>query len=298
MESLKAFYRDRQLFWFTLLAGLVMLLLAGWEAWMLTHLEGVLPFLISIPLESPLIVNRFLVIDLQVFLLESVCLSLFILILAGLVLYRDGNRGGRTATVLSGFIRINGHTGSLLALSILMAVIATGLEIVVSQTRLVGGIVSGIAMTVFYLPYAYCFPNELSSVIFFSALLMAINSVLLLAALFVVPGIVQEKKRVVPALIGAMATLRRAWREALGCLLVFGGIILIVTAIALLIGQSPLLLSHDYDFFLQESRGQVVMTAVCYGFVVACFGLLAFGITAAGVIGTTIHERDAGKGVV
>ena len=67
----------------------------------------------------------------------------------------------------------------------------------------------------------------------------------------------------------------------LGCLLVLGAIFLGVAAIALLIGQSPLLLNRDYDFFL--SRGQLLMTVVCYGFILACWMLIAVGSTAAGV---------------
>ena len=293
IESLKVFLRERHLLWFVLFTGLVMLLLAGWQAWMLGHRESVTPYLVSIPFESPLIVNMFLVINLQTFLLESVILTCFVLVLAGLVLYHDGNRRGRTETIRGSFSRINGHTGSLLALSLAMAFIATGLDVVVSQTRFFGSIVSGIAMTVFYLPYAYYFPNELFSVILFSALLMGINSVLLLAALYVVPGIVLEDQGLVPALSRAMERVKGTWREMFGCLIVMGLIIAGIAAVALLVGQSPLLLNHDYDFFQQVSRGQVLMTAVCYSFLAACFALLALGITAAGIAMTDLHGRTA-----
>jgi len=66
-----------------------------------------------------------------------------------------------------------------------------------------------------------------------------------------------------------------------------------VAAIALVIGQSPLLLNHDYDFFLQISRGQVLMTAACYGFVAACGALLAVGSTIMGIAITDLYACGA-----
>jgi hypothetical protein len=56
-----------------------------------------------------------------------------------------------------------------------------------------------------------------------------------------------------------------------------------------LIGQSPLLLNHDYDFFLSLSRGQVLMTVVCYGFLLACGVLTAIGSTIFGIAVTDLY---------
>ena len=96
-----------------------------------------------------------------------------------------------------------------------------------------------------------------------------------------------ESKRLLPALAGSVTLMTKTWREMLGCILVFGTIILGVLGIALVIGQSPLLLSHDYDFFLQFYRGKVLMTVACYGFLLACGVLMAIGST---VIGIAIAE--------
>ena len=281
--SLMALFRDRHLLWFTFLAGLVMLFLILAEGWRITHLESVYPFRIAIPFESPLIANMFIVIDMQFFLLETVCLSFFSLVLAGLVLHRTNTGRTPPATIRESFSRINGNTGSLLALSITLALLGTLLDVILSQTLFFGKIVSGISMTVFFLPYAYYFPNELFSVLFFATQIMFINSILLLAALSIVPGIVLERNGLVPALAGAAGRARKTWRELFGCLIVLGILVLGVAVVALVIGQSPLLLNHDYDFFLQVSRGQVLMTAACYGFIAACWGLLAVGYTAAGI---------------
>ena len=281
--SLRVLARDRHLLWFPYLAGLVILFLLIVEGWRATHIGSASPFLIGIPLDSPFLVNSGLVINMQVFLFETVVLSGLTLVLAGLVLHRAGTTGDERGTIRDSFSRINGHTGSLLALSIIMAILATGMDVVVSQTRFFGGIVSGIFMTVFYLPYAYYFPDELFSTLFFSTEIMFINSLLLLVALAVVPCIVLEKSGLVTAIAGAVTRVKAGWRELLGCLIVMGLIIAGIAAVALLIGQSPLLLNHDYDFFLQMSRGQVFMTAICYGFIAVCWVLLAVGYTAAGI---------------
>ncbi len=87
--------------------------------------------------------------------------------------------------------------------------------------------------------------------------------------------------------------MKKTWREILGCVLVFGAAVLAIVAIAVLIGQSPLLLNHDYDFFLKLSRGQVLMTAVCYGFILACGVLAAVGSTVLGVAITGLYACGA-----
>jgi hypothetical protein len=142
----------------------------------------------------------------------------------------------------------------------------------------------------FHLPYAYYFtPNGIFSALFFSFRIMVANIVLFLLALYVVPAIVFENKRLIPAIVRSVRLVKKTLRELLGCVFVFGAIVLVVAAVALLIGQSPALLNHDYDFFLQMSRGQVLMTVVCYGFLLACGVLMAAGSTALGITITDLY---------
>jgi protein-S-isoprenylcysteine O-methyltransferase Ste14 len=101
---------------------------------------------------------------------------------------------------------------------------------------------------------------------------------------------VLESKRLLPALAGSVNLMTKTWREILGCILVFGAIILLVAAVALVIGQSPLLLNHDYDFFLQFSRGKVLMTVACYGFLLASGILMAIGSTIIGIATTELYR--------
>jgi hypothetical protein len=286
--SMMAMIRNRHLFWFSFLAGLVILFLVAFEAWTVAHIGSALSFLVSIPLGE-----SFLVFDMQLFLLQLCCFSCFTLVLAALVLYRSREGTTTPPSIRDAFDSVSPHAASLAALSVIMALAGTVTGAVVTQTRFFGTIVSGIAMTVFNLPYAYYFPNVLNSAILFSAIVMAVTAFLYLLALYVVPVMVLENKKLVPALFGSVVLMKKTWPEVLGCILVLGAVVLMVAAIALVIGQSPLLLNHDYDFFLQISRGQVLMTAACYGFVVACGALLAVGSTIMGITITDLYACGA-----
>jgi len=284
--SIRTLIRNRHLLWFSFLAGLMILFLVMAEGWSVTHYDYARSPIIWIPFgDSPLIV-----FDLQPFLIEAICLSGFTLLLAGLVLYQRESGGKKPVTIRGAFSGINMHTGTLAALSVAMALVATILLEITSQSQITGGIEYTLSMAMFHLPYAYYFtPNGIFSALFFSFRIMVANIVLFLLALYVVPAIVLENKRLLPAIVRSIGLMKKTWRELLGCVFVFGAIVLIVAAIALLIGQSPALLNHDYDFFLQMSRGQVLMTGVCYGFLLACGVLMAAGSTALGIAITDLY---------
>ncbi|MGB7788566.1 hypothetical protein [Methanoregula sp.] len=313
--SLMATFRDRQLLWFTLLSGLVMLFLILAQGWSITHVAMTPSFSLDIPvgdstlfidLQNQLVAlpsgNSSIIIDLRVFLMEMICLSGFILILACLVLYRNGNRGKTAVTVHEGCAIVRASFWSLTALSVGMAFVATIVFVFISHSQFFGSIVHGITMALFWLPYEYYHPGGFFSVLytsanFFALEIMAINSLLFLAALYLVPAIVLEKKGLIPALAGSVTLFRRTWREVLGCILVFGFIVLGVAAVGVVIGQSPTLLNHDYDFFISRSRGYLPMMIVCYGFIVACWILMAAGFSAAGVAIADLYRVGKSNGV-
>jgi hypothetical protein len=290
--SIKTLVRDKSLLWFSFFTGLVILFLILAEGWNITHYNSILSSLIWIPfMDSTLIV-----FDMRLFLIEAVCMSGFTLLLAGLILYRKESMEKMPVTVHGAFAGINAHSGTLTTLSIVMALVATVLFEISTQSQVIGKVVLSISLTAFHLPYAYYIPNEVFSALYFSFQIMVINFVLFLLALYVVPGIVLENKTLGPALTGSVILMKRTWCELLGCILIFGVILLAVAAIALVIGQSPLLLNHDYDFFLQISRGQVAMTLVSYGFLIACGVLMAVGFTAAGVAITDLYRVGKSSG--
>ena len=286
--SIRTLIRNRHLLWFSFLAGLVILLLVLTEGWSLTHYDYGRSPAIWIPFGD----SALIVFDLQLFLIETICLSGFTLLLAGLVLYQRESRGKKPVTIRGAFSGINMHSGTLAALSVAMALVATILLEITSQSQVTGKIEYAISMAMFHLPYAYYFtPNGIFSALFFSFRMMVANIVLFLLALYVVPAIVLENKRLIPAIARSVRLMNKTWRELLGCVFVFGAIVLIVAAVALMIGQSPALLNHDYDFFLQMSRGQVLMTVVCYGFLLACGVLMAAGSTVLGIAITDLYTQ-------
>jgi hypothetical protein len=285
--SMKALFRDRYLLWFSLLAGIAIIFLIVAEGWSVTHYASIpLPYSISIPFGD----SYLIVFNLQLFLIEAICLSSLTCLLAGLILYRNRSSAKKPIAIRESLDMVNAHAVPLATLSITMAFVATLVFELVSQSQFIGKIIFSIDMTLFYLPYAYYVPDAISMALDFSFKIMIINIVLFLAALYVVPGIVLESKRLLPALAGSVNLMTKTWREILGCILVFGAIILLVAAVALVIGQSPLLLNHDYDFFLQFSRGKVLMTVACYGFLLASGILMAIGSTIIGIATTELYR--------
>ena len=286
--SLKAMFRDRQLFWFVTLAGLAMLFLIAVEEWTVSNIESPMPFHIDIPIGDSFLPYPFL--DTRLFLIELICLSFFTILLAGLVLYRAGNRAHKSLTIQEAFAGVGACAGPLGALSIAMALFGIFLYEIISQSQFFGKIIFTIDMAVFYLPYAYYLPDPLSAAIFISVQIMFVNIILFLVAIYVVPVIVLEKKGLVSALAGSLGLMKKTLRELLGCAVVYGAILLGVFAVALVIGQSPLLLNHDYDFFINMSRGQSLMMAICFLFLTGCWVIMAAGFTAGGVAITDLYS--------
>ena len=312
--SLKSVIRDRQLLGFTLLSGLVMLLLIFAQGWNITQPGPGPSFNPSIPVgDSTLFIDvqnlqlalssgtSTTILDLRIFLMEVICLSGFLLILAGLVLYRSGKRGNAAITFREGLVAVRASLRPLAVLSAGMALAATFVYAVISQDPFFGGIVNTITMALFWLPYEYYRPEGVFAVLygsanFFALELMAVNILLLLAALYLVPSNMLEKKGIVSAVAGSIILFRRTWRELLGCLLVFGAIILGIAAVGLAIGQSPALLNHDYDFFLSASRGYLPMMIICYGFLVVIWIMMAAGFSAAGIAIADLYHVGKGSG--
>jgi len=287
-ESIRALFHERRLLAFSFLSGLVILVLVLAERWNLSHIDT--SYAASNLITAPIGDTYLIVFDLRLFLIEAVCLSGFTLLLAALVRYRNARNAAMPITLRCAFSEAGRHAGTLAALSITMAFVATILLEIASQNPFTGTVVSAISHAMFWLPYAYYVaPNGILTTLFFSFQMVIANAFLFLLVLYVVPVIVLEDKGLMPAITGSFRLIMKTWRELLGCALVFGAIILAVALIGLVIGQSPALLNNDYDFFLQVSRGQVLMMAACYGFLLACGVLMALGATVLGVAVTDLY---------
>jgi hypothetical protein len=286
--SLKTMVRNRYLLGFSFLSGLVMFFLIMAEVGDLKHFNKTLPFQINIPLS-----NSFIVFDPWLFLVEMICLSSFTFLLAGLVLHRNGVK--KPVTIREGYTGVAAHAGPLAVLSIAMALIATIMFAIVFQSQFFVKIGGAIVSAFFWIPYDYVL-DEISSTLQISFQILFINIIPFLVALCLVPVIVREKKGLVPALAGSITLIQRTWREILGCILVYGTIVLLVVAVALVIGKLPELL-YDRGFYLSMYLGHLLMTVVYYGFILACLILMAAGFTSAGVAIANLYRVGKSDGI-
>jgi hypothetical protein len=287
--SLKTIVRNRNLLVFGLLSGLAMFFFIVAKVWDVQQFDETLPGLLTIPFGNSLIV-----VDPWLFLVELICLSCFAILLAGLVLQQNGNEVKKT-TFSEGFAGARTHIGPLSVLSLALALIATIAFGIISGIEFFGDIVIDIQMLIIGIPDAYI-PYGDVMVFFYSFLLLFINTVLFLSVLCLVPLIVLKKTGPVPALAGLISLIRGTWREMLGCILVYGTIVLGVAAAALVIGQLPQLLYQGYSYHA-TALTHPLMSVVYYGFILACSIIMAAGFTAAGVAGAKLYRIEEFEGI-
>jgi len=299
VASLRALLRDRRLFWFAFVTGLIMLFLVLVEGWNHRYIDPAFPAVFVIGGRTFSVSMQYLFVAIPIgqahfifyfgfFLLEAVCFFGFSAVLAGIILHRAGGGKKCPATVRETLSAIRPSLGSLAVLSLVMAFIATISYELIFTNAVFSGIISNVMM-LFWLPWAYYNPhNWMLSALFYSATYisvsaMAVNTLLFIAVLILAPAIVLEKKGLVDALGGSVPFLKRTWRELAGCLVVCAVILLGIFTLGVIVGQLPALLNHDYDFFISASRGYLPMMAVCYGLIAAFWVLMAAGFAAAGV---------------
>jgi len=285
--SLKTIVRNRYLLVFSVLSGLVMFILIMAEVGVLKHFNKTLPFQINISFS-----NTFIVFDPWLFLVEMICLSSFTFLLAGQVLHRNGVK--KPVAVREGYINVAAHAGPLAVLSIAMALITTIMFEIIFQSQFFVRIGGSIVSAFFWIPYDYVL-DGISSTLQISFQILFINIIPFLVVLFLVPVIVRETKRPVSALTGSLALLRRTWREMVGCILVYGTIVIIVAFVALVIGQLPALL-YDRGYYLSMYLGHLLTTDIYYGFILACLILMAAGFTAAGIATAELYRIEESDG--
>lgn len=288
--SLKTMVRNRYLFGFSFLAGLMMFFLIVAKVWDVQQFNETLPLLITIPFGT-----SFIVFDPWLFLVELICLSCFTILLAGLVLQQNGNEVKKTVTFSGGVTGAFTHIGPLAVMSLAMALIATMAFGIISGIEVFGDIVMSIQMAIIWIPAAYIPYGDVMA-FFYSFLLLDINTILFLFVLWLVPGIVLKKTGPVPARVGSIPLIQRTWREMLGCILVYGTIIMGVTAVALVIGQLPHMLYQGYSYHATVLT-HPLMTGVYYGFILACSIIMAAGFTAAGVAIADLYNIGKSSGI-
>ncbi|MDD1693661.1 MAG: hypothetical protein LUQ71_02955 [Methanoregula sp.] len=288
--SLKTMVRNRYLLVFSFLSGLAMFFLIVAKVWDVQQFDDSLPFLINIPLGT-----SFVVFDPWLFLVELICMSCFTILLAGLVLQRNGNEVKKTVTFREGLTGAGTRIGPLAVMSFAMALIATMAFGIISGIEFFGDIVINIQMPIIEIPDAYIPYGDVMA-FFYSFILLFINTILFLVTLCLVPVIVLKKTGPVPVLAGLISLIRRTGHEMLGCILVYGTIIVGVTAVALVIGQLPRMLYQGYSYHATVLT-HPLMTVVYYGFILACSIIMAAGFTAAGVAIADLYHVGKSNGI-
>lgn len=288
--SLKTIVRNRNLLVFTLLSGIAMFFIIVAKVWDVQQFDETLPGLITIPFGTSLIP-----FDPWLFLVELICLSCFAILLAGLVLQRNGNEVKKAVTFREGFAGARTHIGSLAVLSLAIALIATITFGIISGIEFLGDIVMSTQMAIIWIPDAYIPYGDVMAFLY-SFILLDINTVLFLSALCLVPVIVLKKTGPVPAPAGLISFIRRTWREILGCILVYGTIVLGVTAAALVVGQLPRMLYQGYSYHATVLTHPLI-AVFYYGFILACSIIMAAGFTAAGVAGAKLYQIEEFEGI-
>jgi hypothetical protein len=288
--SLKTIVRNRNLLVFSFLSGLAMFFFIVAKVWDVQQFDETLPGLITIPFGNSLIV-----FDPWLFLVELICQSCFAILLAGLVLQQNGNEVKKTVTFTESFAGAGIHIGPLAVMSLALALIATMAFGIISGIEFFGDIVMLIQMAIIWIPNAYIPYGDVMA-FFYSFLLLDINTVLFLFALCLVPVIVLKKPGPGPAPVAMISLLWRTGREILGCILVYGTIVLGVAAAALVVGQLPQLLFQGYSYHATVLT-HPLMVVVYYGFILACSIIMAAGFTAAGVAIAKLYRIEVFEGI-
>jgi len=290
--SLKAVIRNRHLLWFSLLPGILMTFLFALIYWTKGHVYYD-PFVIRVPLGD--FIQWF---DPRLLPILAFCLFCFTILMAGLILYRNADRSLSPLTLREGFAGGRAHAGTLASMSIALALAGTILIAVVSSDNLDFFANISFPLMDAFLPYHWFLPSSLEftiTILFFGTILF-VNTIMFLALLYVVPVIVLENKGLGPALAGSVILIRRTWYEMLGCLLVYGTIIIGVTAVALVIGQLPQMIYQGYSYHATVLT-HPLMTVIYYGFILACSIIMAAGFTAAGVAIADLYHVGKSNGI-
>ncbi len=287
--SLKTMVRERHMLWFSLISGLLMSFLFALIYWTRGNVYYD-PFLIRI-----LLGDFTLWFDPRLILILTFCLFCFTFLMAGLIKYRNLIHTDHPITIREGLSGARAHAVPLAVLSFAMALAGTILIAFVTSDRLAD---ISIRVEDFFMPYIWFLPDSLGLSITFwlMSVILCITIILFLAIPYVVPVIVLENKGLVSALAGSITLIRKTWREILGCILVYGTIVLLAGAISLIMNQ--FLIHYNYDPVFWYTHNLIPIAALVYDTVLFCFVVLmavcsmAVGVT----VGDLYRIGKSGKG--
>jgi hypothetical protein len=274
--SLKTVARDRHLFWFTILSGLLTAFLIVAESWGDMHGNDTLSFAVTLPTGSMVVYP-----DPLFFLAEMIWVSGFSFLVTSQALMANGREVNQPPTIHERLAITRDFRWPLVFLSMGMALAATLVFGIITQSWSIA-IAAGTVLSAFFsIPYSYAL-GELYTTLHFWLIITAINFILSLLILWILPVLVLEKRRLVHAITTPFSVMKRKPFEIMGCILVFGGIALTLAAVSLTVGQLPQqLIDHGYGQSMY--LGHVVLPIIYYGLILACLILMGAVFAASGV---------------
>jgi len=272
MGSIKILIRNKRPFWFSLLAGPLMILSLAASLY-LQYISGTNPLPgVGLIMNSPavLVMKGSITWVVLSFCVSFVATFLTYCLLAGLIISVSSIISGRTMTIRDGFSRTRDH------LRILASWAAIG--------ALIGSFVSLFSVG----------STADIAVILPSVVLLLVFNVL---TLFVIPSIVLNSRALVPAITESVSVFRKVWGETIVCFCMF---LLIVFAISL-ISIVPIIAIG----FSAGSAGMVgfaillnMLVMVCIVIIgVTVLGIAMLGLFSYGTTGTLSPEFRGDKTV-
>ena len=219
-----------------------------------------------------------------------ICVSCFSFLITSQVLAVNRGEMNRPPTIHERLAITKGLRWPLVFLSMGMALIATLVFGIIVQSWFIAIAAGTVLSAFFWIPYIYVL-GEFYTTLHFWLIIAAINFILFLLILWIVPLLVQDKRGLSHAITTSFSILKRKPFEIMGCILVYGGIALALAAVSLIIGQVPQqLIDHGYGQSMY--LGHLVLPIIYYGLILACLILMDAVFAASGARSLT----SAGSG--
>ena len=286
-DSIRTLLREKSLLWFSACAGLVIAFM--FLSLYTVHVFAIYPYeIISAPVGTIL-----------TFCIEFMSASALCYLFAGLVSSTSEEHPGRQA-VRNGMSAARNSLRSILIWSAILSIVVTATYTTLTYYFI--GVMSGIYSLLTQFPFYFISTPEIYgtgpiaggfhmiAALSSTLTLMALNVIFIILTLFVIPSIVLGGKTLESAVKDSVVRIKRVWREALTCILVFFLILLAVSATALLFPWIYEITTLRNQLTWYPGDGWVV-TAFLY--MAAWSILVVLGLTAAGIAVKKLY--DAGK---
>ena len=259
--SIQTLVRNKQLLWFPLLTGLVMLFMIA--AFFSLMVYGTYPYpAIAWPLWLAL-----------VFSIEAITVFCLYFLLAGLILSVSAGSSEGMVSFRKGLSDARSHVRSIAGWSVGLAFLGTALLAAI-ELRYADSLFIAISSIIGQFPFYFVLqpevlgPGPIPTVVnplsaaTFTIAAMIINVVFFILTLFVVPVLILENKGLPDAVAESFSLIKKIWGEIVACLLVFCLIVIGISLCSLIFRVAYGVISFDDQFFWYQ--GGWIASAALY----------------------------------